>query len=177
MCPGGKEANQDMNLLLRPLIDDLKWLWNKGMTVTYTQKIVDSNHREVSRKISRSIRAALILISCDSPAARKVMGFTGTYTCRNYLNFMIRVSSSYAWCSQAFAKLVTCAKKNLNNSRIRMALPCMTALVTTTRNGNREVAKTMKSIPNCKTTYTTSLSADPHIFIKIFIHIYYACYC
>lgn len=77
MCPGGKEALQNMNLLLHPLIEDLKLLWYQGMTVSYTEKIVDSNQVEVSQTISRTIRAALILISCDSPAGRKVMGFTG----------------------------------------------------------------------------------------------------
>ena len=47
---------------MRPLIDELLVLWNKGVELhTHTGKIFS--------------RAALLCVACDSPAARKVSGF------------------------------------------------------------------------------------------------------
>ena len=55
-----------MQKLLRPMLDELKELWLTGLEVT------TKNHETPLR-----IKAALLLVSCDLPAARKVMGFTG----------------------------------------------------------------------------------------------------
>ena len=63
IIPGPHEP-KDMNSYLRPLVDDLKELWN-GVAMK-------SSHR-----VPVFVRAALICTSCDIPASRKVSGFLG----------------------------------------------------------------------------------------------------
>ena len=64
IIPGPKEPAIDMNSFLQPLVDELKELW-EGVIVS------------IPNKISTIIRAALICVACDIPAARKVCVFLG----------------------------------------------------------------------------------------------------
>ena len=64
VIPGPREPKKTMNSYLRPLVDELKQLWD-GV-------IMNSNHGTPV-----IVRAALICTSCDIPAARKVSGFVG----------------------------------------------------------------------------------------------------
>lgn len=61
IIPGPSEPRLTVNQHLEPLIDDLQSLW-KGVTVT----VSDQEH---------IIKAALICVSCDTPATRKTCGF------------------------------------------------------------------------------------------------------
>lgn len=63
IIPGPHEPSLQMNAFIEPLVRDLLKLW-KGVEMS-TQ---DGN---------RNIRAALLCISCDIPAARKLTGFVG----------------------------------------------------------------------------------------------------
>ena len=69
LLPGGKEKDQDLNKLLAPLVDELLCLWDGCLFRTPTCET------------GRLIRAALICISCDLPAARKVTGMKSCTTC------------------------------------------------------------------------------------------------
>ena len=57
LIPGPTEPKQNMNSFLKPLADDLIKLWN-GVPLNSGSDIV--------------IKGALIVVSCDIPAARKV---------------------------------------------------------------------------------------------------------
>src|SRR6266498_3639154 len=63
ILPGPNEVSlHKINHYLAPMVDELESLWNGILNRTY-------EYRE-----GRQIRAALILISCDIPAARKICG-------------------------------------------------------------------------------------------------------
>ena len=64
IIPGPHEPPKNINSFLAPLVDELQDLW-KGVFVN-----INANNLV-------SIRAALICVSCDIPAARKVCGFVG----------------------------------------------------------------------------------------------------
>ena len=62
IIPGPKEPEYTINSYLSPLVEDLLYLW-RGVSMTLPN-------------LSRvTIRAALLCISCDLPATRKVLGF------------------------------------------------------------------------------------------------------
>jgi len=64
LLPGPNEVSlHKINHYLAPIVDELELLWS-GLTLDRTFE-----HSE-----GRTIRAALILISCDIPAARKICG-------------------------------------------------------------------------------------------------------
>ena len=60
LVPGPSEPPLTMNTYLRPLVDDLLFLWRHGITVR-----------------SVEVKSALLCVSCDIPATRKVCGFLG----------------------------------------------------------------------------------------------------
>ena len=64
VIPGPSEPKKTMNTYLRPLVDELKALWN-GVIMQ-----CDSGGSVI-------VRAELICTACDIPAARKVSGFVG----------------------------------------------------------------------------------------------------
>ena len=59
MLPGGREKLQNMNELLRPMVEELSLLWT-GVDIATCDPEVPS----------RNVRAALIMVSCDLPAGR-----------------------------------------------------------------------------------------------------------
>lgn len=64
IIPGPKEPSLHINSFLQPLVNELKLLW-EGVCVN------------IPNKVTIIIRAALICVACDIPAARKVCGFLG----------------------------------------------------------------------------------------------------
>ena len=64
IIPGPKEPQLHINTFLRPLVVDLMLLW-QGLPM------------ELSNGMQVFVRAALICVGCDIPAARKVCGFVG----------------------------------------------------------------------------------------------------
>ena len=65
IIPGPTEPSKDqMNHVLRPLVDDLLILWLDGIYLTQTPRFPHG----------RLVRAALIPLICDLPAARRVSG-------------------------------------------------------------------------------------------------------
>lgn len=64
VMPGPNEPHLTMNSYLEPLIHDLLQLWN-GVTM------------KLQFSSSTLVRAALLCVTCDIPAARKVCGFVG----------------------------------------------------------------------------------------------------
>ena len=85
MLPGGREKLQNMNELLRPMVEELSTLWT-GVDI----EIPDDKERFIN------VRAALLLVSCDLPAGmsslyshvidldragRKVCGFKSENYC------------------------------------------------------------------------------------------------
>lgn len=64
VIPGPREPQLHMNTLLQPLVDELKELWTGIPMCT-------------SLNVSTVVRAALLCVGCDIPAARKVCGFVG----------------------------------------------------------------------------------------------------
>ncbi len=70
LVPGGHEHKlcDNINKLLKPIVDELLALWaHKGLKV----KTLESPDRKCT------LRAALLLASCDQPAIRKLCGFIG----------------------------------------------------------------------------------------------------
>ena len=68
IVPGPQEpSTHEVNHLLRPLIDDLLILWNPGIYLSRTARY----------PFGRLVRAALIPVICDLPAARRVAGLGG----------------------------------------------------------------------------------------------------
>ena len=61
LIPGPKEPSQSINSFLEPLVEELLLLWRGEEVELQTGSI--------------RIRAALLCVSCDSPALRKVAGF------------------------------------------------------------------------------------------------------
>ena len=64
IIPGPKEPHYHINSFLKPLVDELKQLW-QGMPI------------ELNNGMQVLVRAALLCVGCDIPAARKVCGFVG----------------------------------------------------------------------------------------------------
>ena len=64
IIPGPHEPSLMINTFLRPMVDELKLLWN-GVVV------------KPQSKNQSFVRAALLCIACDIPAGRKVCGFVG----------------------------------------------------------------------------------------------------
>ena len=64
IIPGPKEPELHINSFLQPLVNDLKELWQGVQMLT-------------SSNIPVVVRAALLCVGCDIPAARKVSGFLG----------------------------------------------------------------------------------------------------
>lgn len=79
IVPGPHEpSTHQVNHLLRPLVDDLLVLWSTGIYLQQTAKYPRG----------RLIRAALIPVVCDLPAARRVAGLGGhsaTFFCSECL--------------------------------------------------------------------------------------------
>lgn len=64
VIPGPSEPSlHQINHYISPVVDDLNFLWN-GITLNLTAECLEG----------KTIRAALILVSCDIPAARKLCG-------------------------------------------------------------------------------------------------------
>ena len=61
LIPGPKEPSNDINPFLEPLIEELVKLW-KGVNASLIDRSV-------------TLKAALLCVSCDSPAMRKTTGF------------------------------------------------------------------------------------------------------
>ena len=66
IIPGTKEPELHMNSFLKPLVDDLSKLWQGGCI-----------YMKTSKNVSIMVRAALLCVGCDIPAARNVCGFLG----------------------------------------------------------------------------------------------------
>ena len=64
IIPGPSEPSLNLNSYMTPLVEELVELWNDGMTI-----MQDFNQIVV--------KAALLCVSCDIPAVRKVCGFLG----------------------------------------------------------------------------------------------------
>lgn len=64
IIPGPHEPSKNINSFLTPLVDELKDLWRGIFIETGASQLV-------------LVRAALICVACDIPAARKVCGFVG----------------------------------------------------------------------------------------------------
>ena len=62
IIPGPSEPSLNLNSYLAPLVEELVELWNDGVAVM----------RDVNQIV---VKAALLCVSCDIPAARKVCGF------------------------------------------------------------------------------------------------------
>src|ERR1041385_9366994 len=80
ILPGPSEVSlHKINHYLAPIIDELKSLWD-GMT-----------YRTYECQEGRDIRAALILILCDIPAARKICGHVSAlvscHRCEKHANY------------------------------------------------------------------------------------------
>ena len=68
IIPGPKEPSlQELNHLLRPLVDELLELWNPGVYLS----------RTALRRFGRLVRVAIVPLVCDLPAMRKTAGFAG----------------------------------------------------------------------------------------------------
>ena len=63
ILPGPHEPSKQMNSFLEPLVRDLLSLW-KGIEMETSEGI-------------QKVRAALVCVSCDIPASRKLVGFVG----------------------------------------------------------------------------------------------------
>jgi hypothetical protein len=66
LLPGGEERKHKLQFLLKPMIDELNHLWLSGTTI-----------HTPSSASGRLLRAAVLCVACDSPAARKMCGFRG----------------------------------------------------------------------------------------------------
>ena len=73
IIPGPTEPSLHLNSYLDPLVDELNFLFDVGIEVS------GSSHNNVI------VKAALLLVACDIPAARKVCGFLGHAGCSKCL--------------------------------------------------------------------------------------------
>ena len=64
IIPGPKEPEKTINSFLKPLVEELLQLWDGIVMRTHDNRSV-------------LVRAALLCVACDIPAARKVCGFCG----------------------------------------------------------------------------------------------------
>ena len=77
IIPGPKEPSlQQLNNLMRPLVDELVDLWTRGLFLD----------RTALRFVGRFIRAVIIPLVCDLPALRKVAGFAG-HSSKHFCSF------------------------------------------------------------------------------------------
>lgn len=81
LLPGPDEVSlHKINHYLAPMIDELETLWN-GVTI----------NRTFECRNGKTIRAALILVSCDIPAARKICGHVSAlvscHRCQKQANY------------------------------------------------------------------------------------------
>jgi hypothetical protein len=81
LLPGPNEVSlHKINHYLAPIVNELELLWN-GVTLNRTFEYQEA----------REIRAALILVSCDIPAARKICGhisaLSACYKCEKKANY------------------------------------------------------------------------------------------
>ena len=66
IVPGPSEPPLHMNSYLKPLVDELNELWEKGIQVASP---------DIPHPVT--LKAALVCAACDIPACRKVLGFCG----------------------------------------------------------------------------------------------------
>ena len=81
LLPGPHEVNlHKINHYLAPIVDELETFW-AGISLNRTFEFLEG----------RDIRAALILISCDIPATRKICGHVSAlvsyYRCEKHANY------------------------------------------------------------------------------------------
>lgn len=75
IIPGPKEVHcEEMHYYLRPLVDEFMELWNPGVHIS----------RTALAPTGRLARAAIALVVCDLPAARKVSGLL-SYNSKDFL--------------------------------------------------------------------------------------------
>ncbi|KAL5505861.1 hypothetical protein EMCRGX_G007398 [Ephydatia muelleri] len=67
LIPGPNEPPLNINSYLEPLVEELKVLWSEGMVIN----MPDNPGQQVH------LKAGLLCVACDIPAARKVCGFLG----------------------------------------------------------------------------------------------------
>ena len=67
LIPGPNEPSLNINSYLEPLVEELKVLWSEGMVIN----MPDNPGQQVH------LKAGLLCVACDIPAARKVCGFLG----------------------------------------------------------------------------------------------------
>ena len=65
IIPGPHEPRKNINTFLQPLVDELQQLW-VGINLTLCTE---------SEKITEIVKGALLCVTCDIPAGRKVCGF------------------------------------------------------------------------------------------------------
>ena len=65
LIPGPNEPALNINSYLEPLVKELKVLWSEGMVIN----MPDNPGQQVH------LKAGLLCVACDIPAARKVCGF------------------------------------------------------------------------------------------------------
>jgi len=66
ILPGPSEPKLTANTFLKPLVDELKALWKRSESFTVSGSI-----------FKKPIQVALICVTCDIPASRKIGGFMG----------------------------------------------------------------------------------------------------
>ena len=80
IIPGPREPTVDqMNYILEPLVNELLVLWRTGVHI----------NRTALRKFGRTVRAAVIPVVCDLPAARKVAGFASHSADTHFCSFCL----------------------------------------------------------------------------------------
>ena len=67
LIPGPNEPPLNINSYLEPLVEELKVLWSEGMVIN----MPDNPGQQVH------LKAGLLCVACDIPAARKICGFLG----------------------------------------------------------------------------------------------------
>ena len=78
IIPGPREPNVDqLNYLLAPLVDELLVLWSTGVFM----------NRTLTRPLGRLVRAAVIPLVCDLPAARKAAGYASHSAKAHFCSF------------------------------------------------------------------------------------------
>lgn len=88
ILPTGREKGVNMTSVLKEAQAELQRMWDTPSGIAFQTN-------EPGRSVW--IRAALMMIACDQPAARKVSGFVavgGTYSCHRCLKKMTRIQST-----------------------------------------------------------------------------------
>jgi hypothetical protein len=77
IIPGPKEPNvEQLNRLLKPIVDDFLKLWNPGIRLSCT----------AAKQFGRVVKCAIVPVVCDLPALRKTAGFAG-HAAHNFCSF------------------------------------------------------------------------------------------